>query len=51
MLGAESDTVFVFMELMDDVGMFLLGDRVKWNVLIHSRGQSILKEPWEEERG
>lgn len=50
-LGVESDMASVFMELINYVGVFLLGDRVKWNVLIHSRGQSILEEPWEKERG
>lgn len=44
LLGVESDMASAY------VGVCLLGDGVKWSVLIHSREQSTLQEPWEEGR-
>lgn len=50
MLGVESDMASVFMEFIDYVGVLLLGDKIKWNVLIHPRRQNISEEPWEDEK-
>lgn len=50
LLGVESDMASAFAELIDYVGVCLLGDGVKWSVLIHSRVQSTLEEPWEKGR-
>lgn len=49
MLDAESDMTSVFVELVHDVGMLLLGDRIKWNVLTCPKEQGKLDESWEEE--
>lgn len=45
-LGIESDMVsaFVVIELIDYVGVLFLGDRIKWNVMIHRKRQNILEE-------
>lgn len=50
MLGVESDMASILMEFRDYVGVFLLGHRIKQNVLLHPRGQNILEEPWEKKR-
>lgn len=50
MLDAESDRTSVFVELVDDVGVLLLGDRIKWNVLTCPKGQGKLDGSWEEPR-
>lgn len=42
-MGIESDMVsaFVVIELIDYVGVLFLGDRIKWNVMIHRKRQNI----------
>lgn len=45
MLDAESDMASVFVELVDYVGVLLLGDGINWNVLTCPKGQSKLEEP------
>ena len=39
-----------FVELIDYMGVLLLGDRIKWNVLTCPKGQGKLEETWEKER-
>lgn len=50
MLDAKSAMTSVSVELVDDVGVLLLGDRIKWDVLTWPKGQGKLDESWEEER-
>ena len=48
--GTKSAMTSVFVELIDDVGVLLLGGRIKWNVLTCPKGHGKLDESWEEER-